>query len=265
MQVRSTERRKKCVTDFILLLETTDIVYAIVYSMLLLNTDLHIVHGSSHHRMSRSEFCENTMSTLMNNILAISEQRVTSSTWKHDMESYLKETYSSVKSKGILQPHSIDTPMRSSHKESSGVATATKSILQRMGSLKQPSTTSSPSPLPHRRKQHVSCGRTNGSNSSPFFFEYRLILVVQRRLHRRTIHMQNRILVLGWKAGCGTRQNPMILFVDEQQNPLPLPPPLLLLLLLIPRHHLAGMKPGSHCTIILATCDWKSYNPHPHV
>ena len=40
---------------------SADVVYAVVYSLLLLNTDLHVVQGS-HSRMSRSAFVRNTMS-----------------------------------------------------------------------------------------------------------------------------------------------------------------------------------------------------------
>ncbi len=38
-------------------------VYAVVYSLLLLNTDLHVAQGN-HARMTRSEFIRNTMSTI---------------------------------------------------------------------------------------------------------------------------------------------------------------------------------------------------------
>lgn len=40
---------------------SADVVYAVTYSMLLLNTDLHVVQGS-HTRMTRSAFVRNTMS-----------------------------------------------------------------------------------------------------------------------------------------------------------------------------------------------------------
>lgn len=38
-------------------------MYAVVYSLLLLNTDLHVAQGN-HARMTRSEFIRNTMSTI---------------------------------------------------------------------------------------------------------------------------------------------------------------------------------------------------------
>ncbi|KAI8339029.1 hypothetical protein BC941DRAFT_421917 [Chlamydoabsidia padenii] len=109
---------------------------------------LHIVQGLGHHRMSRSEFCENTMATITNSIF-LGEQH-NKLTWEHDMESYLKETYTSVKFQGILQPSSVKTNEPTIAKESSGVATTTKSLLQRMGSKKQSS------PSSHRRKVNVS-------------------------------------------------------------------------------------------------------------
>lgn len=136
-----------------------DIVYAVVYSMLLLNTDLHIVHGSNHHRMSRSSFCENTMATILNNINLGDKQQQRStgniSVWKQDMEVYLKETYTSVKLQGILQPGTTMTTDKNQsrqrhqqHQKDSGVATTTKSLFQRMGSLKHTSSS--------RRKTSVS-------------------------------------------------------------------------------------------------------------
>lgn len=42
------------------LIHHSDVVYAIVYSLLLLNTDLHIAQGE-HRKMSRSAFTRNTM------------------------------------------------------------------------------------------------------------------------------------------------------------------------------------------------------------
>ena len=40
-----------------------DVVYAVVYSLLLLNTDLHVAQGN-HAKMTRSEFIRNTMFTI---------------------------------------------------------------------------------------------------------------------------------------------------------------------------------------------------------
>ncbi|KAI0225447.1 hypothetical protein L0F63_001117 [Massospora cicadina] len=42
--------------------ENQDVVYAVAYSILLLNTDLHV--AQSHHKMSRTDFVKNTMSTV---------------------------------------------------------------------------------------------------------------------------------------------------------------------------------------------------------
>jgi Sec7-like guanine-nucleotide exchange factor len=152
---------KKIHYSLTLCIQQIDIVYAVVYSMLLLNTDLHIVHGSNHHRMSRSSFCENTMATILNNINLDDKQQIGDiSAWKQNMEVYLKETYTSVKLQGILQPDTIDknqSRQQCQHQQrESGVATTTKSLFQRMGSLKH---TSSP-----RRKTSVSNRLTKKKN-----------------------------------------------------------------------------------------------------
>ena len=42
-----------------------DVVYAVAYAILLLNTDLHVAHqGKARHKMSQSKFVRNTMATL---------------------------------------------------------------------------------------------------------------------------------------------------------------------------------------------------------
>ncbi|KAI9308266.1 hypothetical protein BJ944DRAFT_113708 [Cunninghamella echinulata] len=79
-----------------------DVVYAVVYSILLLNTDLHVVQGN-HQRMTKIEFVKNTM-------VAINTQRIQnldvdySDHFEIEMENYLKEIYISVKNYQILQP-----------------------------------------------------------------------------------------------------------------------------------------------------------------
>ncbi|KAI8073163.1 Sec7 domain-containing protein [Gongronella butleri] len=86
------------------LLYNADVVYAIVYSLMLLNTDLHIAPG--HARMTKAHFCENTMSTILHNMkseqLAYLPGGLT--LWKQDMLQHLKDLYQSVKVQGILQP-----------------------------------------------------------------------------------------------------------------------------------------------------------------
>ncbi|KAI8373101.1 Sec7 domain-containing protein [Radiomyces spectabilis] len=105
-----------------------DIVYAVTYSMMLLNTDLHIVHGSGHIRMTRSEFCQNTMRTVLdhlNSARATTPLPLSLAQWQNHMEQCLKDIYSSIKQRGVLQAnvhHAIKTK---------------PTILQRMGSLKQ--------------------------------------------------------------------------------------------------------------------------------
>lgn len=105
-----------------------DVVYAVVYSVLLLNTDLHVAQGN-YSRMTRQEFIRNTMA-------AVHDQRsvsleiekgstVFSRAWEVEVETYLKvsrqmmesfactllnrgecmqELYTSVKQYQILQP-----------------------------------------------------------------------------------------------------------------------------------------------------------------
>ncbi|KAG2207998.1 hypothetical protein INT46_010364 [Mucor plumbeus] len=104
------------------LYQNADVVYTIVYSVMLLNTDLHLVQISSHSRMTSDLFCENTMSTVLeqNFTLDVDEDV---ELWKERLEIYLKEIYASVKDKGVLQPVSGDD--------------APKSFLKRMGSMTQ--------------------------------------------------------------------------------------------------------------------------------
>ncbi|KAG1307474.1 hypothetical protein G6F64_006789 [Rhizopus arrhizus] len=97
----------ECNTDC--LLGSSDVVYAVVYSLLLLNTDLHVAQGK-HVRMTRSEFIRNTMSTVLDqkeHEESLGNRRPQSDdhrTWEMEVESYLKEMYTSVKQYQILQP-----------------------------------------------------------------------------------------------------------------------------------------------------------------
>lgn len=66
-----------------------DVVYAVVYSLMLLNTDLHIASG--HQRMSRSAFCKNTMNTLCGHIGSVDVDSFGGvDAWKADMDLRLK-------------------------------------------------------------------------------------------------------------------------------------------------------------------------------
>ncbi|KAI7904895.1 uncharacterized protein BX663DRAFT_431125 [Cokeromyces recurvatus] len=56
------------------LLLSLDIVYAVAYSLLLLNTDLHVVGGGRATKMSKSSFVKNTMETIQSLILPEIEQ-----------------------------------------------------------------------------------------------------------------------------------------------------------------------------------------------
>ncbi|CAO3582679.1 unnamed protein product [Absidia cylindrospora] len=77
---------------------SSDVVYAVVYSLLLLNTDLHVAQGN-YARMTKQAFVKNTMSTIHDQ----SSVKITKA-WEMNMESYLKDLYTSVKQYQILQP-----------------------------------------------------------------------------------------------------------------------------------------------------------------
>lgn len=74
---------------------SSDTVHAVVYSLLLLNTDLHV--AQSHTKMTRPEFIQNTMSTLRDH------HQQTTPQWESAIEHELKEMYMSVKHYQIVQ------------------------------------------------------------------------------------------------------------------------------------------------------------------
>lgn len=81
-------------------------VYAVVYSLLLLNTDLHVAQGS-HTRMTRSAFVRNTMMTVRDTRPPVKQDgRAIQQTkiWEDHMETMLRDMYTSVKANQILQP-----------------------------------------------------------------------------------------------------------------------------------------------------------------
>ncbi|KAI8066875.1 hypothetical protein BC940DRAFT_301760 [Gongronella butleri] len=84
-------------------LGSMDVVYAVVYSLLLLNTDLHVAQGN-YVRMTKQAFVRNTMSTIEDQ----STVKITRA-WQVNMEAHLKDMYTSVKQRQILQPHADDT------------------------------------------------------------------------------------------------------------------------------------------------------------
>lgn len=68
------------------------------YSLLLLNTDLHVAQGN-HTRMNRVAFVRNTMSTIQEQLHNMPIERkhgsaLYSKTWETDLEIYLKVTSS---------------------------------------------------------------------------------------------------------------------------------------------------------------------------
>lgn len=70
-----------------------DTVYAVVYSLLLLNTDLHVAQGS-YTRMTRQAFVKNTMSTIRDQLKASPNTKPKSASymmaWEAHIEAYLK-------------------------------------------------------------------------------------------------------------------------------------------------------------------------------
>ncbi|KAG2212665.1 hypothetical protein INT47_000642 [Mucor saturninus] len=100
-----------------------DVVHAIVYSLLLLNTDLHVAQGD-YKKMSQSAFIKNTMSaiTIQDNMLSsearIPLQRTNSNTststqsssasksWEIEVKNMLKQMYSSIRCSQITNPSS---------------------------------------------------------------------------------------------------------------------------------------------------------------
>ncbi|CEG72491.1 hypothetical protein RMATCC62417_08043 [Rhizopus microsporus] len=78
-----------------------DTVYAVVYSLLLLNTDLHVAQGN-YTRMTRQAFIKNTMTTIKDQ--PANKNQSFTPTWEAHIESYLKDLYISVKHHQILHP-----------------------------------------------------------------------------------------------------------------------------------------------------------------
>ncbi|KAI8062569.1 hypothetical protein BC940DRAFT_308569 [Gongronella butleri] len=79
-----------------------DVVHTVIYSLLLLNTDLHVAQGC-HHRMTRTEFVDNTMHTIRAQMKKHKDVDYPDK-FEIVMESYLKALYSSIKQRQVLQP-----------------------------------------------------------------------------------------------------------------------------------------------------------------
>ncbi|KAL1924861.1 uncharacterized protein VTP21DRAFT_4515 [Calcarisporiella thermophila] len=92
--------------------ESTDEVHAISYSLLLLNTDLHIAQGSD--KMTRSQFVCNTMETIQAVQTVSSENREHTAkglgSRRYQLESMLKDMYTRIKLSQILQPNALKFP-----------------------------------------------------------------------------------------------------------------------------------------------------------
>ncbi|KAI7889892.1 Sec7 domain-containing protein [Mucor mucedo] len=68
--------------------QSADVVYTITYSIMLLNTDLHLVQISSHAKMSSALFCENTMSTVLEQAISLKGDEL--SLWQDELKTSLK-------------------------------------------------------------------------------------------------------------------------------------------------------------------------------
>ncbi|ORZ01307.1 hypothetical protein BCR43DRAFT_561575, partial [Syncephalastrum racemosum] len=105
----------------------TDIVHAIIYSLMLLNTDLHIVTG--HARMTQVAFVQNTMSTIQDHLASAKETIELYgglTLWQQALDLHLASLYVSVKQEGFRQPPTEKTGQG-----------AARGLLHRMGSMKQ--------------------------------------------------------------------------------------------------------------------------------
>ncbi|KAI8375503.1 Sec7 domain-containing protein [Blakeslea trispora] len=105
-----------------LLYQCADVVYTMTYSIMLLNTDLHLVQISHHEKMSCQTFCSNTLATLMEQNIPIQKDTVSIMMWKSDITATLKAIYLSVQNQGILQPSPENQP---------------KSFLKKVGSIRK--------------------------------------------------------------------------------------------------------------------------------
>ncbi|ORZ15044.1 hypothetical protein BCR42DRAFT_416293 [Absidia repens] len=163
-----------------------DVVYAVVYSLLLLNTDLHVAQGN-HHRMTKQEFVKNTMLAIHSQ-LRLHPEIDRSTHFDMDTEKYLKELYISVKNYQILQPIVNDdatTPSDGSDIKSAGhslrhvetLKRGVNSIIRKAGresmmltNYETPPMTRPASPLSPSRvsMQHSPLPSTSSTATSPY-------------------------------------------------------------------------------------------------
>jgi hypothetical protein len=89
------------------LYKSADIIHVIVYSLVLLNTDMHVVNASlekSKRRMTKSEFVNNTYSLIEHIIREKDEETLSSKKWKTAITSLLKEFYDAIKDSALDLP-----------------------------------------------------------------------------------------------------------------------------------------------------------------
>ncbi|KAJ3123718.1 hypothetical protein HK098_001696 [Nowakowskiella sp. JEL0407] len=98
------------------LFRSIDVVYAVLFSLVLLNTDLHIANMGSTKKMTKRVFVKNTMDAVDNMVLADpikypSNNYEVSRRWKSELENLFKDLYDSIKEQRILhRPLPLDSP-----------------------------------------------------------------------------------------------------------------------------------------------------------
>ncbi|KAJ3333422.1 hypothetical protein HDU76_008233 [Blyttiomyces sp. JEL0837] len=114
-----SKRYWECNIDAHRTYRSIEIVYGILFSLVLLNTDLHIANigANSSRKMQRKTFVKNTTEmidtmiagdqSLANEIASMGAENV--KRWRRDLESMLKDMYTSVKDNRILQ-HAHESP-----------------------------------------------------------------------------------------------------------------------------------------------------------
>jgi hypothetical protein len=114
------------------LLHCFDVVYAVAYALLLLNTDLHLVSDWA-HRMTKSSFVKNTMETVQSLVFPYLQRKRCVSLVSTDSSSYhVKRNDSSPSSVISFE----DTPITSSCNSSQISAHGNGAFLQKLDTLR---------------------------------------------------------------------------------------------------------------------------------
>lgn len=107
------ERYIACTSEF-----TLEIAYQVVYSIILLNTDLHNKIDVNTKRMSNQEYIDNTRSALMESIGTTVDDELQTRVQSEAFADILTSIYESVKRKPIMQPQTDGTESVSDHRSS---------------------------------------------------------------------------------------------------------------------------------------------------